>query len=427
MAERIAERLFAYGLQPESLLALTVGNGPMFLAAFLATRRCGMVPLLIDSTTPPDERARIAGALGAAAVLSSPGWGDPAEALEVATLAGQPRLLPADTAAVKLTSGSTGQPRGIVAPCAALAADEAQLSSTMGLVESDRLLAMVPMSHSYGLSSLAMPALLRGCALVVPEEREPFAPLRAAAACNATFIPAVPAWLGALVRVSEPPPWPASVRLVISAGAPLAADTAARFRVLFGQPVHVFYGASECGGICYDREGGAAERGTVGTPVDGVRLRLGAEDGRVSVISAAVATGMIPEPSPFLAGGVFTTSDLGECHDGELRLRGRADDLVIVKGKNVNPREVESVLRQLAGVEDVAVLGVPRPGTGELTLRAVVVCRPGAVAYESVVSWCRSRLALHKVPRNVVFVEALPRTERGKVDRAALLALKGGK
>lgn len=420
LAEAAAAKLAAHGLQGGQLVALTIANGPAFLAAFLALRRRGLVPLLMDASTPAGERERTASELGASAMLTAPAWAETAAEIEVTGLApAVARRLPADTGAVKLTSGSTGRPRGIVTPTAALVADDAQLVASMGLDEHDRLLAMVPLSHSYGFSSLALPALLRGWPLVVAEERGPFAPLDAAAACGATFLPAVPAWLSALVRLAEPPAWPASIRLVISAGAPLPSETAARFRALYGQPVHVFYGASECGGICYDRDGGAAERGTVGTAVDAVRLRL-ADDGQVSVCSAAVAAGTIPDHDPRFAAGVFTTSDLGTCDGGELRLRGRVDDLVIVKGKNVNPREVESVLRQLPGVEDVAVLGVPRPGSQEPTLRAVIACRSGAVTYEAAVAWCRSRLAEHKVPRNVAFVEALPRTERGKLDRQAL-------
>ena len=74
--------------------------------------------------------------------------------------------------------------------------------------------------------------------------------------------------------MSQPPALADVVRLVISAGAILPGALAARFREAYGQPMHVFYGSSECGGICYDREGGAAERGTVGTPVDGVRISL---------------------------------------------------------------------------------------------------------------------------------------------------------
>ncbi len=470
MARALGARVQSLDLPPGSLVALAAPNGPGFLAAWLAVRRAGLVPILHDAATPAEERARVAADLGAAAAVTAAAWPQGSDDLSANRLAPggdapggasavQPpragqviaaervertsgdapeasanRLapptgsetgltLPVDTAAVKLTSGSTGRPKGIVTPTAALAADNAQLVASMGLRDGDRLLAMVPLSHSYGLSSLAMPALVYGWPLVVAEERGPFAPLRAAAACGATFLPTVPAWLGALVRLAEPPELPPSLRLVISAGAPLAPDTAGRFRALFGQPVHVFYGASECGGICYDRRGDAAERGTVGTPVEGVALTIEAESGRVAVRSAAVASGTIPQADERLADGVFTAGDLAEWDGDELRLRGRADDLVIVKGKNVNPREVEAVLRQLADVEDVAVLGVPKPGTAEPTLRAVIACRPGTLAYETVVAWCRGHLAEHKVPRNVVFVAELPRTERGKLDRQALARL----
>ena len=218
---------------------------------------------------------------------------------------------------------------------------------------------------------------------------------------------------------------------MITAGAPLAAAVSARFRERFGLPVHVFYGSSECGGICYDREGGAAERGTVGSPVDGVRVTLEpvagqAEGGAVRVASPAVACGYLPEPDERLAGGRFRAGDLAVWQDGELRLRGRLDDQVNVKGKKVDPREVENVLVQLAGVEEAAVLGVPAAGragrSGEV-LRAVVACQPGRLSAEEVAAWCRCHLSAHKVPRSIILVETLPRNDRGKLDRPALLML----
>jgi long-chain acyl-CoA synthetase len=426
LASAIARRLTEKRLPPRGLAALRAANGPGFLAGWLGVRRAGLVPILHDASTPESESIRISDELGAAARVIAPAWPESETAVHVDGFpahAERPfRVLPAETGAVKLTSGSTGRPRGVVATSAALAADDAQLAASMGLGDGERLLAMVPLSHSYGLSSLAVPALTRGWPLIVAEERGPLAPLLAGAACGATFLPAVPAWLTALVRLAEPPPLPSTLRLVISAGAPLPAETAARFRAQFGQPVHVFYGASECGGISYDREGGAAERGTVGTPVEGVAIALDS-DGRVTVRSAAVATGAIPEDDARIRDGSFLAGDLATWDGGELRLRGRVDDLVIVKGKNVDPREVEAVLRELRGVEDVAVLGVAKPGRGEPTLRAAIACRPGALSYDEVVAWCRDRLAEHKVPKNVVFLAELPRTERGKLDRAALASI----
>jgi long-chain acyl-CoA synthetase len=310
-------------------------------------------------------------------------------------------------ATVKLTAGSTGEPRGVEVTAANLAADEAQIASTMGIVASDRILGAIPMSHSYGLSSVAIPVYARGCPAVLPDPLGgPWAALEAAERWCATVFPTVPAFLQALVRLESPPPPPRSVRLVLTAGAPLDPATARRFRERFGLPVHVFYGSSETGGICYDRVGDAGERGTVGTPLDGVDVTLDADTGTVVVASPAVA------------GGVFRTRDAAELTaDGEWRLLGR-DDVINVRGRKVHPREVESVIAACDGVREVVVIGVPA-AEGDV-LRAIVACDPGAVDREALLARCRSALSPYKIPRSVVFVRDLPRTERGKVDRAAL-------
>jgi len=435
LARAAAVRLAALRLPAGAVVGLAAPNGPGFLASFLALRRAGLAALMLDSQTPEPELRRIAHALGASALLRcGSGWPagpDDWEATLDPDLPGDPRLLPG-IAVVKLTSGSTGLPRGIATPAEALVADDAALSFSMGFRADDRLLAAIPFSHSYGFASLAMPALMRGTPLILPEQGGLLDPLDAAARTGATVFPTAPAYLDALLRLTEAPPLPPSLRLVLTAGAPLSPATAARFRETFGLPVHVFYGASECGGICYDREGTAGERGTVGTPVEGVRVTLepvGKEDredeegGVVTVRSPAVALGYVPDPGERLEDGRFTGVDLAVWRQGELVLRGRLDDLVNIKGKKVNPREVETVLRGLPGVEDVAVLGVPSPNQSGERLRAVVACEPGRLAAEDVVSWCRPRLAPHKVPRSILLVRELPRTSRGKLDRRELAGM----
>lgn len=431
--------LSARRLAPGTLVGLAAANGPGFLASFLALLRAGLAALLLDAQTPETEALRILAALGSPLLLRASGWPDGPDGWALSTAPAEERTsprsplfpaLPPGTAVVKLTSGSTGAPRGIATPAEALVADDAALTAAMGLRPGERLLTTIPLSHSYGLSSLAVPALARGAVLALPEESGVYDPFVTAARTGAAFFPTVPAYLDALVRISDPPPRPACLRLVITAGAPLSAATAARFRELFGLPVHVFYGSSECGGICYDREGGAAERGTVGSPVEGVRVELEGDEGEggvVTVESPAVALGYLPDPDERLAEGRFRAGDFAIWRDGELALQGRVDDLVNIKGKKVNPREVEAVLAALPGVDEVAVLGVPVPGRSAEMLRAVVACRPGRLTAAEVVDWCRGRLSAHKVPRSILLVEALPRTSRGKLDRAALRSLGTGR
>src|SRR5215210_47352 len=420
-------------LPPGTAVGLVAANGPGFLASFLALRRAGLTAVLLDGQTPGTEALRIVRALGASALLRCrcawPQGADDWTLTRPEPEDGAPPPLPprpdllSDWAVIKLSSGSTGLPRGIATPAEALIADDANLTATMGIRPDDRLLTTVPLSHSYGLSSLAMPALLRGTPLVIPEAGTLFDPLDAVERTGATVFPTVPAYLDALLRLSEPPRRPPTLRLVLTAGAPLSPVTAGRFRETFGLPVHVFYGASECGGICYDREGTAGERGTVGTPVEGVRVVL-EEGGVITVQSPAVAAGYIPEGDDRLGNGRFVGGDFAEWKDCELVLRGRVDDLVNIKGKKVNPREVEAVLAQLPGVREVAVLGVPLPDRSGEVLRAVVACSSGSLTAAEVMAWCRPRLSPHKVPRSIVLVPELPRTSRGKLDRRELMAIR---
>ena len=429
VAARLADDLGA----PGGIVGLAAPNGSAFLAGLLALRRAGQCVLLLDPLAPPEEQQRVVTVMDAAGVLccDTP-W--PASSASFRLFPrgekGRRAPLPRDIAVVKLTSGSTGVPRGVATREEALLADEEALALAMGLRDGDRLLAAIPMSHSYGFTTLALSALIRGLTLVLPEDQSPFAPLAAAHDLRASVFPTVPAWLGGLVRISQPPPWPGVIRLVISAGAVLSSSLAAQFREMYALPVHAFYGSSECGGICYDRDGGAAERGTVGSAVEGVRITLEpwdeaeAGEGLVTVESPAVAQTYVPEPEPALGAGRFQTSDVGTWHEGELALRRRVGQVINIRGRKVDPTEVEAVLARLPGVVEVVVLGVGAPERGHEVVRAVVACPSGQLRYEDVAAWCRPRLADHKVPRSVIIVDAIPRTSRGKIDRAALRILR---
>ena len=429
LAEAVSAALRERRFGEDAPVVLSSSNGPAFLASLLALRRAGLVALLVDSSTPSMERERIARRLGAAAILECrTAWPDGPGCWRVIPILDSPSTQLPGIGVVKLTSGSSGDPVGIASSSEALLADEEAISSSMGLRETDRFLAAIPFSHAYGLSVLALTALTRGSTLVLPEDRWPWSPLTAARRAGATVFPTAPAYLEALLGPAEAARFPTSLRLVISAGSPLAPATARRFRETFGLPVHTLYGASECGGICCDREGSAAERGTVGTPLDGVRVRLEAHDegtdagvGRIVVHSPAVAASYLPEPTAGLRDGVFRSGDLGSWVGGELKLAGRNVDWIDIRGRKVNPREVEAVLCELTGVREAVVLGMRLPEDGEEIVRAVIACDPDRLDYHEVASWCGSRLARHKVPRSIVLVREIPRTGRGKLDRAALL------
>ncbi len=427
-ASAISARLDDVSPERARPLALSTRSGGLFLAGLIGGLRAMRPVLLLDSDLTGAERDAASARFGAQVCV-----GDGTHAawagLRPLSPAAEPPALPRGATVIKMSSGTTGVPCGIATTSDALAADEAALFSTMELRETDRLLAAVPLGHSYGLSSLALPAIVRGLPLVMTPDDGPFTPLHAARTGAATVFPTTPAWLHALSRLAEPVSVPETLRLVISAGAPLDPEAAARAAHVLGRRVHAFYGASEAGGICYDRTGEGATNGTVGEPVEGVRLTLlpvdpslhgAAEAGQVIVRSPAVASGALPPDPARLSGGRFAASDIAVLHGAELRLLGRLDDLIIVRGRKVSPVEIESILREMDGVLEAVAVPVTRPEGGDPVLRAVVACAPGRLTPREILAWCRSRLAGHKQPRSVVVLPVLPRTPRGKIDRRRL-------
>ena len=438
MAQSALERSRIPSGAPVGLMA---PNGPGFLAGLIALRRAGHPAALLDPRdTPECENAHDAnGALPALRVTRA--WPRGRADFRVAhpkSPTAEFRHLPEGTAVIKMTSGSTGESRGVAVTSEALLADDAALRASAGIGTLDRLIAAVPFAHSYGLGSLVLPALVAGIVVAIPEEGGPFAPILAARRCAVTVLHNVPAWFAAHARLAETPPMPDSLRLVISAGGPLPQQVALAFRRRCGLAIHAFYGATECGGIAYDREGDSGERGTVGEPIEGVRVTLqpvpGFESrlaGRVMVESPAVglgyvAMGMMSQDgrAASLGEGRFTSQDLAQLDGGDLRLLGRLDELINVHGRKVRPAEVEQVITEIDGVEGVVVHAFHDGREGDPSVRAVVACARGTLTPNEVLERCRGRLSEFKIPRTVLFVEELPRTGRGKIDRVAVARMR---
>lgn len=425
VARAVASRLERANLEPGTTIAFAAQNGPGFLGGFLGCLRSGHPTALVDDEVVRREGTDAIAQLGARALVACAAWPAPKPQVALRPIDdAAPLRAPNGASVLKTTSGSTGRPRAIAFTSAALLADAAQLAHTMQIPPADRLMATVPMSFSYGLGSLTLPAVAFGNELVIGDGLNPIATLSAVRACRATVLPSVPVFLQALLRldVRDLPP---TLRLVISAGAPLSAAVARAFRARFGRSIHCFYGSSESGGITYDRTGNAAERGTVGTPIDQVKVAV-RDDGTIEVASAAVGLGYLPdERDPTLAAGTFITADTGalDATSGELRLLGRQSDVINVAGRKVHPREIESVLVQLAGVDDAVVVAEPLADRATDVCHAIIACRPDALTARTVRDHCARLLAAHKVPKRITFVSAIPRTERGKLDRARLGAM----
>jgi len=307
--------------------------------------------------------------------------------------------------------------------------DSTQIAQAMGIRSDDTQVAMIPLSHAYGLSVLLMPMLFQGTALVLRESFVPQLLASDAMKYGARVFPGVPFMFDYFIAHPPSEGWPPGLSLLISAGARLNPTTIQRFYERFGVKVHTFYGTTESGGIAFDATEDPTDNETVGFPLPGVMITLKPDGdspegaGRVHIRSAGAAHGYLSNSSDAFVDGGFLAGDYGVFDArGRLRLLGRASSFVNVAGRKVEPDEVERVLRSMPGIDDARVLGAPDPQRGQQVV-ACVVARGNGLNLIEVRSFCSTRLAPHKVPRTVIFLDAIPLTARGKTDRVALAEL----
>jgi long-chain acyl-CoA synthetase len=344
-------------------------------------------------------------------------------------------------ALVKLTSGSTDFPRAALTEEIHLWNDGRHVVEAMGIGPDDVNLACIPLAHSYGLGNLVMPLVVQGTAMAL---RESFTPTRLfddAIETGASVFPGVPFMFDHLCTSPMVGALPPSLRLAISAGARLEASTVRAFHQKFERKIHSFYGSSETGGIAYDDSLEIHDLVPAGRPMPETDVSLRPHEqadtggGRIHVAGNAVTAGyaglgrgrkaraLSPETGEFADGG-FLTGDLGRFdHSHRLLLTGRISAFVNIAGRKVDPREVERVLLAIPGVAEARVFGVACDRRGEKLVACIVARDPGSLTPGVVRKRCADRLSPHKIPRDVVFLEALPVTSRGKLDRRELEVL----
>jgi len=300
------------------------------------------------------------------------GWRQGLVVCPLETTDAQPNLPlpPPGIAHVKRTSATTGAARHVLFTAEQIAADAANIVATMGLRPEWPNLGAISLAHSYGFSNLVLPLLLHGIPLWIVNSPLPEAVRSACAGGEAFTLASVPALWRAWNDADAISP---NVKLAISAGAPLPLALESEIFERRGIKIHNFIGASECGGIAYDRSSAPRTDATlVGSAMENVSLSVA--DGLLEVRGAAVGERYWPDNRPELRAGVFRTSDLVEIRDGLLHVRGRAGDVIHVAGRKVAPEDIERVLLQHSAVKACLVFDAPR-ADGENQIVAIVASK----------------------------------------------------
>lgn len=339
------------------------------------------------------------------------------------------------------TSGSTGEPKGVLLQAHQIAWTAEQIRLNHALTPQDRGLTPLPFFHINAPVVSLCASLLAGSAVVIAPQFSRSAFWSQIERHGVTWASLVPTIVALLLDNPEPVTTPASLRFVRTASAPLPAAHMRAFQRRFGVPVIETYGLTEAASqICANPAPPEQRKpGSVGLPT-GVSLRIvrPAQGDDTTLRDAAPGTvgevcvcgpNIIPayaegRGASAFCDGWFRTGDLGyQDADGYLFLTGRLRDIIIHGGENVSPREVEETLLAHPAVTEAAVFGAPDRVYGELVMACVTLRVPWTVAlHDSLRALCAEQLARYKCPTHIIPLPALPRTNAGKLDRPRLRA-----
>lgn len=340
------------------------------------------------------------------------------------------RMAPSDPALIVFTSGTTGEPRGVVHGHRYLLGQRLQAERWFGSRPGELAWCTTATGWSKSARNVFLAPWLTGAAAVLHEGRfDPAQRLELAAALGVNVLCQAPTEYRMIARRAALRELP-RMRRMVSAGEALDPETIAAFREATGLEPADGYGQTETGHIAANQVGAAVREGSMGTPLPGVEVRLAAPPGGGADGAGELQLRASTSPTFFteyLDGERFEeewwpTGDLVRERDGSLFFEGRADDIILSAGYRIGPTEVEAALLAHPAVAEAAAVAAPDPERGAV-VRAIVVPRgrePGAELARELQEHCKRLTAPYKFPRIVEFAAELPKTSTGKLRRSAL-------
>jgi long-chain acyl-CoA synthetase len=346
---------------------------------------------------------------------------------------------PDDPAVLIYTSGTTGNPKGVMLTHRNFHFQlNTVVRSLIPFSSDDRVIGVLPMYHVFGLANSLIAAINYGACIVLVPQYSPNNLINAIADNEATIMPAVPTMYQHLLAVARAREAriPKSLRFCVSGGAALPVAVLKRFTEAFETQILEGYGLTETtSSVCVNGQNGVFKEASIGPPAEGVEMKIvdgegtdlpDGEVGEIVIRSTTVFAGYWNNPGATQEvksdDGWFHTGDLGyRDGDGFFFITDRKKDIIITRGYNVSPREVEEVLIAHPKVADAAVVGMRgRKDDGE-TITAFIVAAEGEQLTErEIAEYCEAELAPYKRPREITFTEALPKSATGKVLRTQL-------
>jgi long-chain acyl-CoA synthetase len=411
-SKRLANALRKLGVKKGDRVIIQMPNCPEVLQSFLAVYMLGAVVVPINFMVGEAETAFIYKDTGARIIISSSDYIDKIT-----------------------TAGTTGRPKGVMHTHAGLYANAKMQQDTMNLPSGMTGIAVLPLCHSYGIASMNFGMYVGGGATVVLNSFDIENLFASIEKYRAEIIGAVPTMYVFMLLHPDPKKYDlSSMKYWISGSAPLTRETWDRFKETFGAEIIEGWGLTEAGANnSVNPLDGRKKIGSIGMPMKGTVMEVVNEtgerlppnhEGEIIISGPMLMKGYWNRPEEtekVLKNGWLYTGDVGyRDEEGYFFITERKKDLIIKAGENIAPREIEEVLYSHPAVSEAAVVGMPDDVYGE-EIKAFVVLLPGKSATkEEIIEHCRAKLKSFKSPKQVVFLDALPKSLVGKILRKEL-------
>ncbi len=428
----------ARGVKRGDVVMTLVGNRIEWVLALLACWRMGAVALPCNTQLRRgDLELRVAAANPALCVGEERLLGELPDGVPAMTMAEIARVLdedrpqetpaavgeidPEDPALIVFTSGTTGEPRGVVHAYRYLFGQQIQAEHWFGSRKGELAWCTTATGWSKSARNVFLAPWLTGAAAVIHDGRfEPEERLDFAQALGVNVLCQAPTEYRMLAKRTALRPLPA-LRRMVSAGEPLDPETIAAFRDATGLEPADGYGQTETGQVTGNLAGEPVRQGSMGRPLPGIETRIVAGELQLRAASSPTFFSRYLDGERF-EGEWWPTGDLVREEEGHLFFEGRDDDIILSSGYRIGPFEVESALQSHPAVAEAAAVAAPDPERGAV-VRAIVVPRerePSEELARELQDHCKRVAAPYKFPRIVEFVAELPKTSSGKIKRAQL-------
>lgn len=346
-----------------------------------------------------------------------------------------PHSSQSDLAVIIYTSGTTGRPKGAMLSHGNLLHNVESCRLVLETMHQDRIAVLLPMFHTYMLTvGLFLPLLVGGSLVLVKSLNQPKQILQEVFQRKATILPAIPQFYRTLVSAY---PGPLPFRICVSGAAPLPMQVLKEFETKFGVPLIEGYGLSEASPVVTKNPlHGVRKPGSIGLPIPNVEVSVQDDHGQIlppgQIGEICVRGGNVmlgywnkpEETARAIRNNWLLTGDIGyRDEDGYFFITDRKKDMLLVNGINVYPREIEEVICHFPGVKEAGVVGVPDLRKGEQPVAYVAAVEGVQLDEKALLQFIKEKLADYKVPRKIVFLNALPRNAMGKVLKTSLREL----